>query len=463
MEGIEPDQIVVQITDDRAVVFTAQDETTHARWWRRVAGTAASEMQTLLQAMDPVIRAVIEAKRLTGALVELHPEDREMFERGFKVIGEEGGWLQANFRDRGQVIRLMRIRPATGIAGVSGGFLVLAAVAAQAQAAEMTRDIKRIGQQVDLIRKQHKGDQIAVVDHAVEQVEHLVELLRAHGKRGVTESDISVARDALGDARHKCMQHLKTAVRTLESETAEAPRHTERILGKDAVEDVELYLHLAGRLDPATVQFGYAQVAFDCHSGKPDVAATRAAQVTRTIDGFRAEIADVLEQLSRLDEGTRAQLLPLWKHAGKEIGLKVGLGTVAVAGGGAAMAAASVAADALEDGVDEAGGESDDTNAGGAPIARFTAYGAVLGFVGGFVVGTRNTVREVRARKPLEERLVQLAAAGSRTREIIGELTPSLDWLRVLSRDLAEPGGLTDPLAASLSGQVSPAPAEDGA
>jgi hypothetical protein len=451
LDGIEPDQIVVRITDDRAVVFATQNEATYARWGRRLAKTTTSEMQSLLQKMDPVARAVIETKRLTGALVELHPEDREMFKRGFKAISEEGGWLQANFRDRGQVARLMRVRPATGVAVMSGGALVLAAVAAQAQAAEMTQNIKAIGQQVDLISKHQKDDQIAAVEHAVEQVEDLVDLLRAHGKDGVTESDISVARDTLGDARRKCMRHLKTAMQT--DQIRGSVRQAEQVLSMDAVEDVMLYLHLAGRLDSATVQFGYAQVAFDCHGQKPDVAATRAAQVTRTIDRFRGEIEDVLERLGRLDEGIRAQFLPLWKHAGKEIGAKVGLGTVAGAGSGAALAATV----AIKDSVDGAEGGGDDASAEGPPIAKFAVYGAVAGFVW----GTRDTVREVRARKPLEERLGQLATASSRSLEIIGEATPSLDWLRVLTGELAEPGGLTDPLMLPVRAEASPVLAED--
>jgi DNA-binding IclR family transcriptional regulator len=460
-DGIELDQITVPIPGDRAVVFAAQVEATHARWGRRLANLTTSEMQSLLQKMDPVARAVIETKRLTGALVELHPEDREMFKRGFKAISEEGGWLQANFRDRGQVARLMRIRPGTGVAVLSGGALVLAAVAAQAQAAEMAQDIEAIGQQVDLISKHQKDDQIGAVEHAVGQSYDLVEMLRAHGKDGVTESDISVARNTLGDARHKCVQHLKTAVQTLEDQIQGSVRQAEQVLSADAVEDVMLYLHLAGRLDSATVQFGYAQVAFDCHGEKADVAATRAAQVTRAIDRFRADIEDVLERLGRLDEDIRAQFLPLWKHAGREIGAKVGFGTVAGAGSGAALAATPVATEAIKDSVDGSEGKGDDTSAERPPIAKLAVYGAVIGFVGGFVLGTRDTVREVQARKPLEERLGRLATASSQSQEIIGKATPRLDWLHALTGELAELGGLTDPMVLPVSVEASPVLAED--
>jgi hypothetical protein len=63
------------------------------------------------------------------------------------------------------------------------------------------------------------------------------------------------------------------------------------------VEEVMLYLDLVARLDVATVQFGLAQIAFDCHAGKPHVAKTRAEPITRSIDKFRLEIEEVCGRL----------------------------------------------------------------------------------------------------------------------------------------------------------------------
>jgi hypothetical protein len=57
------------------------------------------------------------------------------------------------------------------------------------------------------------------------------------------------------------------------------------------------------------------------------------------------------------------------------------------------------------------------------------------------VWGSKNTVQEVRAKRPLEERLGQLTAAGSRSLETPGEMTPILEWLHVLTKELAESGG----------------------
>lgn len=434
LEELEPDEIVVRVTDDRAIVFAPPSETKLSSWGRSLVKPTSSELKSVLQNLDPVASAVIEAKRLTGSLVELHPADLEMFKRGFKAISEDGGWLQANFRNHGQVARVMRIRPATGVAVMSGGALTLAAIAAQAQAAEMARDIRAFGQRVDQLYKHVKDDQIGAVENAVQQVEDLVGLLRAHGKDGVSESDVSVVRNALGDASRKCMQHLKTAVKNLEKANQGSTRQVEEILSEDAVEEVMLYLDLVGRLDMATVQFGLAQIAFDCHAGKPQVAKSRADQITRSIDNFRHEIEDVCGRLGQLDESVRAQFLPWWKHA-VGIAASAGIGTVAGAGAGTALAVAPAAAEAVKDG--DGGGASD--NLEGAKIGAVAAVGAVLGFAGGLVWGTKNTVHEVRAKKPLEERLGQLTAAGSRSLGTPGETTPILESLRVLTKELAGP------------------------
>lgn len=289
LDEVEPDEIVVRVTEDRAIVFAKPGNSGTSRWGRWLANPTSSELKSLLQHLDPVARAVIEAKRLTGALVELHPADCEMFKNGFKAISEEGGWLQANFRNRGQVARLMRIRPAMGLTLMSGGAFALAAIAAQTQAAAMTGNIEAIGHRVNQFYKHLHDDQIGAAENAVEQVEDLVALLRAHGKEGVSDSDVSVTRDSLGDARSKCIQHLKTAVNNLENAALLPTTHAEKILSKDAVEEVMLYLDLAVRLENATVQFGLAQVALDCHLGRPEVAVSRAKQVTESVTKIRRD------------------------------------------------------------------------------------------------------------------------------------------------------------------------------
>lgn len=431
LEETEPDEIVVRVTDDRAIVFARPDQANYSRWGRSFAEYTTDEVKSLLQKLDPVARAVIEAKRLTGALVELHPADREMFKSGFRAISEEGGWLQANFRDHGQVTRLMRIRPATGIAVMSGGALILAGIAAQAQAAEMADAIKAIGQRVDQINEHLQDDQVGAVEHAVHQIEEMVGLLRAHGRDGVSKSDVSVARNALGDASRKCMKHLKTAVKNLEESGQGSTRQAEQVLSERAVDEVVLYLDLVNRLHAAMVQFALAQVAFDCHRGKAHVAVTRAGQLIATIEKYTGEIEEVDCWLRQLDESVRAQFQPWWMHAGREIPGAAGLGVAAGAGGGAALAVAPAAADAVQD---EDGGGGSDVDA--RQIVHAAAVGALAGFIGGLVVGTKNTMDEVNAQEPVEERLEKLTAARCTSLESSDHTAPILDWVHLLTREL---------------------------
>jgi hypothetical protein len=441
LEQVEPDEILIRITDDRVIAFTAQRDDVSAvgRW---LAVPSARELKSVLRHLDPAARALIEAKRLTGALVELHPSDREMFKTGLKAIKEEGDWLQANFRNRGQVVRIMRIRPAAGLAVASGGAMALAAVAAQAQAAELTQDIKAIRQRVDQMYQHLQDDQIGAVEHAVQQVEDLVAMLRAHGSDGVDASRVSVVGNALGDASRKCVQHLKTAVANLENAGGGSARHSEQILSESAVQDVMLYLDLAASLDVAAVQFGLAEVAFDCHLERPHVAKTRAEQITASIRASRLEVDELRGRLNRLDASVRAQVLPWWKHARNEIASKAGLGTAGGAAAGVAVAVGPDVAEAAAGAVANDGGGKDDR--AGPNLGAAAAFGAVAGLVGGIALGTRNAVNEVRAKKPLEARLSQLTEASSRYLEPPGETTPVLEWLNVLTEEL--PQSVTEPL-----------------
>lgn len=114
------------------------------------------------------MKSFIEAQHLTGGLVEVDQASRAMWSTA-KVVTEEGGWTQATLRnDLGQVVRLMRIRPATGVATMTHGAAILGAVAAQAQTAEMARKIEAIWQGVDDLYKHLQSDQIGAVENAVE-------------------------------------------------------------------------------------------------------------------------------------------------------------------------------------------------------------------------------------------------------------------------------------------------------
>jgi hypothetical protein len=418
----EPEEVVVRVTDDRAIVIGAPSETKRSRWGRWVADLTPRELASLLRTLDPAMRAFIESQRLTGRLVELDRTSRAMWSTAEMII-EEDGWIQATLRNRGQFTRLMRIRPATGIAAMAGGVAIVGAIAAQAQAAEMARDIKAIRQRVDEIYKHLQSDQIGAVENAVEQVDDLVERLRDHGKDGVEASEIPIIRNALGDSTRKCMGHLKDAVTKLENANQESPRQAEKGVSKEAVEDVMLYLGLLEKLHAAKIQLELAQIALDYHEGKLDVVRTRTARFTKSTDEFRAEIEGVLGRLGQLDQNIRARFGSRWKDA-------IWLPASGLAG---------TAARAVVDEV--AGTKVIRVRLPGAsipiPAKAIAAVGGALVPLG---VGGVNAVVQRRAENKLDERLVQLTRASSKSSETMTQATESLEVLRTLTEELAGTG-----------------------
>ncbi|GGM06898.1 hypothetical protein GCM10010129_58480 [Streptomyces fumigatiscleroticus] len=419
----EPEEIVVPAVEDRAVVIGAPSATERSRWGRRIDDLASGEWAALLRTLDPATRALIESQRLTAGLVELDQTARKMLKTA-KVITEEGGWIQATLRnDRGRVTRLMRVRPATGIAAMSGGAAVLGAIAAQAQAAEMARDIKAIRQRMDVIAEHQRSDQAGAVENVVKRVEDLVADLRAHGERGVDASAFSVLSNSLGDARHKCSCHLDDAVTRLEKAAQERPRQAEKILSEEAVKEAALYLDSLAKCYTATVRFGFAQIAFEYHRNKPDVARTRAERIIQSAAELRAETEDVHGRLGRLDETLRARFRPAPRTANAPSWVSDVL-----------AATASTAAKQLVGKSVRLG------RVRGTPISLPAASAAVA--AGALFVGVEGAkaVAQSRAEKKLDERLDRLAEATSRSSEALAEAAPSLDLLRTLTEELAGPG-----------------------
>ncbi|MBC2902159.1 hypothetical protein [Streptomyces cupreus] len=415
----ESEEIVVRVAEDRAVVIGAPSETKRSRWGRWVADLTSGEWAALVRTLDPAVRSFIESQRLTARLVELDQTSREVMRVG-KVITEGGGWIQSAIRsDRGRVTRLMRIRPATGVAAMSGGAAILGAIAAQAQTAEMARDIKAIRQGLDEIREHLRTDQTGAVENAVEQVEDLVARLRAHGERGVEASDFSVARNSLGDARHKCLHHLQDAVSRLENAEQRSPRKAEKSLSEEAVEEAMLYLDLMAKCYAATVQFGLAEIAFEYHKKKPDVARTLAERITQSTAELRTEIEDVHGRLGRLDESIRAQFRP----ASKNVSLPSSAVDTVIA------ATASATAKALA-------GKSVTLGRLRGTSISLPATSIAVG-AGALLLG--DAVAQSRAVKKLDERLGQLAEASGRSSQTLHQAAPSLEMLRTLTEELAGP------------------------
>ncbi|MFE7092955.1 hypothetical protein [Streptomyces erythrochromogenes] len=356
---------------------------------------------------------------MTGHLVEIDPVSRKMMEMG-RLIIEEGGWIQSSIRnERGQVARLLRVRGATALSALSGGAAVLGAIAAQAQAAEMAQDIKAIRRRVEEISQHLRSDQVGAVENAVKQVEDLVAYLRAHGESGVTESDFSVAKNSLGQVTRAGLHHLQDAVTQLEKAGKGPLRQARKGLGAEPMDKVLLNLALTAQCYVATVQFGLAEIAFDYHQGKPDVAQTRSARITTSVLELRGEIEDIHDRLGRLDEDVRARF-----RSSKRMDLLSSASSMFDDAAGTAMRqvmSGSLTAGKLR----------------GIPLSLAAVPFAVTAELlvrEGFKIATQPD-----AEKELEGRLGQLAEAGDRSSQALYQAAPNLGMLRTLAEELAEP------------------------
>ncbi|MCM4083049.1 hypothetical protein [Paractinoplanes hotanensis] len=311
----EPEEIIIHIPGGRAVVIGPDAEMDELRWGRRVANLAAGEWASVLRTLDPATRAFVESQRWAGSLVELDEVSRSMLPTARKIV-ESDGWIQATLRnDEGKFSRVMRIRPGTGVAALVGGAAILSAIAAQAQTAQMARDIRAIRLHMDALYQHLQNDQIGAAANVAEQVDGLVLRLREHGIEGVDPSEFAVIRNSLGNIRHRCLRHLQDAVTTLANANYRSPVEARKNLHIDTVQKVMLYLDLVGKVHLDTVQFELAQVAFYYHSGRADVARTWSVSTTKAQDHLRTEIETMCGRLDRLDASIRALFRPVMQHA----------------------------------------------------------------------------------------------------------------------------------------------------
>ncbi|GIJ28863.1 hypothetical protein Vqi01_40250 [Micromonospora qiuiae] len=420
----EPEEIIIHIPGGRAVVIGPDAETEEPRWGRRVANLAAGEWASVLRTLDPVTRAFVESQRWAGSLVELDEVSRSMLPTARKIV-EEDGWIQATLRnDEGKFSRVMRIRPGTGVASLVGGAAILSAVAAQAQTAQMARDIRVIRRRMDSLYQHLQNDQIGAAANIAEQVDGLVLRLREHGTDGVDPSEFPVIRNSLGDTRNKCLRHLQDAVTTLEDADYGSPGEAQKNMHIDTAQKVILYLDLLGKIHLDSVQFELAQVAFYYHSGKADVARTWSASTTKAQDQLRTQIEDVCGRLGRLDASIRALFRPALKHA---------LGRTQKAGAAVTASAYTTARQVARSKTFRIPGVSFPI-----PVAEAAAVGGAV-----FTVGTAavNAVSQARAQKKLDQRLRQLEEAGIRSLQTVDQARPNLELLETLAEELATSGG----------------------
>ncbi len=307
----EIEEIVIRVTDDLAVVFTLPTGESRWRWGRWLPDLTGVEVRTVLQALDPAVRAFIEGRRLTGRLVEVDPLSRALLQSGYSGVAEAGGWMQSTLRDRGQFLRVIRIRPATALTTLAGGVSALAAVAAQVQAAEMARDLRAIRQEVEGVSRHLQDQQIGAGKAAVEQACELVDVIRRHGRDGVESGALTTLSNELRKSAEQCKAHLQTALEELEAAGRErSPFRAERRWSGAAVKRVELNLHLLTQLHATMIQLGLAQAALYLSEGNIPLAQTHAATVTGAAGKVRERIEDGFSRIERLDGQLRALFDP---------------------------------------------------------------------------------------------------------------------------------------------------------
>ncbi|OLT30478.1 hypothetical protein BJF79_09510 [Actinomadura sp. CNU-125] len=301
---------------------------------------------------------------------------------------------------------------------MTNGAAILGAIATQVQAAEMARDIKAIRQAVNDIFDHLQSDQKGAVKNVVEQVEDLVAQLREYGKGDIEASRFAIITNSLGDARHKCMEHLSDAVRKLEHAAQQGNPHQAQRVSEGAVEGAMLYLDLLGKVYAASVQLGLARVALAHHENDPDGACTHTELTTKYADRFRTEIEDVHNQLGRLEESLRALFRP-------ERGNWVLPAVRATPG--AFCTARQLAGTRM-------------IRVPGVPAPIPVATVAAVATLIPSVAGGVDARVQSHAEKKLDDRLGQLTAATNRISRIMDQAATSLQSLRTLTEELAGPG-----------------------
>ncbi|MBT3091265.1 hypothetical protein [Streptomyces sp. CYG21] len=185
------------------------------------------------------------------------------------------------------------------------------------------------------------------------------------------------------------------------------------------MDKVLLNLVLTAQCYVATVQFGLAEIAFEYHQGKPDVAKTRSERITTSVSELHGEIEDIHDRLGRLDEDVRARF-----RSSKRMDLLSSASSML-------DDAASIAVRQVTSGSLTAG------KLRGIPLSLVAVPFAVTAELlvrEGFKAATQPD-----AEKELEGRLGQLAEAGDRSSQALHQAAPNLGMLRALAEELAEP------------------------
>lgn len=309
----EPSALIIPISETQAVVLDARDDGQDLT----PAGQklTASEVSRLANAMKSASDAYITAKRATGHLVEIDPQTRALLKTG-TLITESGGWTQANVRNSaGHVVRIMRVRPASGVALLNPAAAVLGSVAAQAQTAEMAQDIQDILSRITQLQQSFANDRHGQVMAVVNEISHHVLIAREHGETEISDAAISTLRLKASHLFEANLLDLKSAVQAMTSTKRRLPSGARKDLSEESIVNVQTSLDHAALLFASSAQLYALETSRLLAQGKPQVARTHLDELAEWRDQATVQLQQQLDALADLDQRTRALAKPFWRRA----------------------------------------------------------------------------------------------------------------------------------------------------
>lgn len=382
---------------------------------KRKSSLTAHEVRRIAATLDQGMQAVIESKKMTGRLVELDAKSAALLKTA-RTTKEAGGWIQATLRNnRGEYLRVMRIRPSTAVSLMSPASAALGVVASQAQTAELARDIKDTLDRVKSLQEHVANERHGEVRGLVQEIGIHVAVARSHGAEEIAESAITGCRLKVHQLLATTLRDLESGVTHLDASDSKRPSKARALLTSEHASDVEAALENAGILFAACEQLYALEVARLFALGKPAVAQTTLELMVSARDHSAHRINSQLERLERISGHTRGLEKAFWRRA-----LMVpttASGTTA----GAAVATTQFAA----------------TRAGAIVAAQMPlrVAGSVVS-AAALTVGGAWATREWFAESGNREILAVLESAAQAAEATVGEALRSADQLHELTKAL---------------------------
>lgn len=405
----QPETVIIPISDTQAVVLDSHDtgEVASHTSAQRLTVTEVSRLATALQSAS---EAYITAQKAVGRLVEIDPQTLEMMKHAARTVTEQGGWTQGTVRNaRGQIVRIMRVRPVSGATLLNPAAAALGAVAAQAQTADMAKDVKEILAKVGQLQEFTANDRHGHVQSVVNEVAHHVRIAREHGDTEISDAAIANLRLKANQLHESNIRDLRSAISQLDSKNRRLPTGAKKDLTDQNVDRVRVCLQHAALLYSSSAQLYALETSRLLANGKPQVADTHLDELVEWRDHVAVQLQEQLDRLGALDQHVRGLTKPAWRRllfvpAGAPGSAGVGIATA----GRLAPAVAGVGARALMAG----------------PMLAATAAGGVHAF------------RQHRAEGSVAEQLERLVESVDQSADIMQQVVDASTSLEASTRSI---------------------------